>query len=232
MPQHTNTVHVTFDDLLEALRETMKKEGHVGYGVSTRLAMTPADCALVVGAVDGLRAELAEVQRDRDRLKADQTDWRKAMGQVAGAAGIESLSGPAVAEQVLKLHAEFEATQEERDNLQRRIDRLGAGDDIESDRMTSTDDKLVKALVERDAAQAQAVQLQAAFNRVRGAGEPHPLVSVLRVLGKAATYLLNDHDCKSHSPEKIELCRDLALDYIVRLDDCARVFPAKTESEG
>lgn len=51
--------------------------------------------------------KLLDASREESaRLRSDQEDWRKAMGLVASAIGIDTLSGVAVAERVLTLRAQ------------------------------------------------------------------------------------------------------------------------------
>lgn len=69
-----------------------------------------------------------------------------------------------------KWKSRAEKAEAERDALQRRCDRLVSGDEIESDRLTEADDKLVAALAERDElrrkyeqAKAEVTKLQAEY---------------------------------------------------------------------
>ena len=138
-----------------------------------------------VDEVDAARAadvarhqqEIAKLEQERDRLKADQQDWRKGVALIASALGdpADNLSCVRIAEIGLTLRANLETADEQLVRLKEQARSISVRlTDAGIGPMTIPEG--VTALVHRaEAAEARCARLAAALEAVLKSANPHPV---------------------------------------------------------
>lgn len=121
--------------------------------------------------------EIATLEQERDRLKADQQDWRKGVALIASALGdpADNLSCVRIAEIGLTLRANLETADEQLVRLKEQARSISVRlTDAGIGPMTIPEG--VTALVHRaEAAEARCARLAAALEAVLKSANPHPV---------------------------------------------------------